>query len=92
MRTERLLPLALDLVDRSAVDAAVAQTIDRFGRIDVVVNNAGYGYLASPLNQGQTGVLGFAADASGRICWTPDGSMVPERAPGELDPYCRILD
>ena len=47
VRTERLLPLALDLVDRSAVDAAVAQTIDRFGRIDVVVNNAGYGYLTS---------------------------------------------
>jgi NAD(P)-dependent dehydrogenase (short-subunit alcohol dehydrogenase family) len=45
--TERLLPLALDLVDGAAVDAAVAKTVDHFGRVDVVVNNAGYGYLAS---------------------------------------------
>jgi prepilin-type N-terminal cleavage/methylation domain-containing protein len=52
----------------------------------------GYAYLATPLNQGQTGVLGFAADASGRMCWTPDGSPVQERVPGELDPGCRSLD
>ncbi len=45
--TDRLLPLDVDLTDASAVEAAVAQTVTRFGQIDVVVNNAGYGYLAS---------------------------------------------
>ena len=47
VNTERLLPLELDLVDGSAVDAGVAETVERFGRLDVVVNNAGYGHLAS---------------------------------------------
>src|SRR3954453_23884299 len=40
---DAVLPIALDVTDRDAVFAAVAQAHDRFGRIDVVVNNAGYG-------------------------------------------------
>ena len=43
----RLLPLALDLTDEAAVASAVKVTKDRFGRIDVVVNNAGYGFLGA---------------------------------------------
>jgi NAD(P)-dependent dehydrogenase (short-subunit alcohol dehydrogenase family) len=42
----RLLPLRLDVTDPSDVQAAVAAAVDRFGRIDVVVNNAGYADLA----------------------------------------------
>jgi NAD(P)-dependent dehydrogenase (short-subunit alcohol dehydrogenase family) len=40
---ERVLPLALDVTDRPAVFAAVARAAETFGRLDVVVNNAGYG-------------------------------------------------
>jgi len=40
---DRVLPLALDVTDRDAVFAAVAQAHGHFGRLDVVVNNAGYG-------------------------------------------------
>ncbi len=40
---EAFLPLSLDVTDRSAVFDAVATAKDRFGRLDVVVNNAGYG-------------------------------------------------
>lgn len=43
----RLLPLELDLTDERAVTAAIAATADRFGGIDVVVNNAGYGFLGA---------------------------------------------
>jgi NAD(P)-dependent dehydrogenase (short-subunit alcohol dehydrogenase family) len=38
-----LLPLKLDVTDKDAVAAAVKDAHDRFGRLDVVVNNAGYG-------------------------------------------------
>ncbi|GAA2885173.1 short-chain dehydrogenase/reductase [Actinoplanes cyaneus] len=43
----RLLPIELDLTDERAVAAAIAATTDRFGGIDVVVNNAGYGFLGA---------------------------------------------
>jgi NAD(P)-dependent dehydrogenase (short-subunit alcohol dehydrogenase family) len=42
---ENVLPLALDVTDKAAVDAAVAQAHDHFGALDVVVNNAGYGHF-----------------------------------------------
>src|SRR6476469_7034967 len=40
---DKILPLRLDVDDRDAVFAAVKDAHDRFGRLDVVVNNAGYG-------------------------------------------------
>jgi NAD(P)-dependent dehydrogenase (short-subunit alcohol dehydrogenase family) len=40
---DRLLPLQLDVTDRDADFAAVATAHEHFGRLDVVVNNAGYG-------------------------------------------------
>jgi NAD(P)-dependent dehydrogenase (short-subunit alcohol dehydrogenase family) len=40
---EQVLPLALDVTDRPAVTDAVARAAATFGRLDIVVNNAGYG-------------------------------------------------
>ncbi|GAA4703972.1 NADP-dependent 3-hydroxy acid dehydrogenase YdfG [Promicromonospora umidemergens] len=45
--TSRLLPLSVDLADQAQVTQAIAATEQRFGHLDVVVNNAGYGYLAA---------------------------------------------
>ncbi|NRQ39063.1 SDR family oxidoreductase [Nonomuraea sp. NN258] len=39
---ERLLALPLDVTDRAAVHATVDEAVRRFGRLDIVVNNAGY--------------------------------------------------
>jgi len=40
---DAILPIKLDVTDREAAFAAVRQAHERFGRLDVVVNNAGYG-------------------------------------------------
>ncbi len=44
---ERALALTLDVNHGSEIAGAVQATLERFGRIDVLVNNAGYGYMSS---------------------------------------------
>ena len=44
---ERLVTTRLDVTDLDSIEAAVAVTIDRFGRVDALVNNAGYGTLGA---------------------------------------------
>jgi NAD(P)-dependent dehydrogenase (short-subunit alcohol dehydrogenase family) len=43
---DQVLPVALDVTDADAAVAALAAGRERFGRIDVVVNNAGYANVA----------------------------------------------
>ncbi len=44
---QRVLPAALDVTKPEQAAAAVQQADERFGGIDVLVNNAGYGYRAA---------------------------------------------
>jgi len=44
---DAVLPLALDVTDRNAVFATIARAQRHFGRLDVVINNAGYGLFGT---------------------------------------------
>ncbi len=41
--SEHFLPLSVNLKDEASVEAAIKSTVQKFGSIDVIVNNAGYG-------------------------------------------------
>lgn len=51
---DRIVPLQLDVTDPHAAHVAITAAQDRFGRIDIVVNNAGYANVA-PIETGDDG-------------------------------------
>ncbi len=44
---DKALALNLDVTDKAQVAHAVAKAVEHFGKIDVLVNNAGFGYFGS---------------------------------------------
>lgn len=45
--SDRFLPLEMDLVDEASVGRAVTAALSKFGQLDVIVNNAGYGQMGA---------------------------------------------
>jgi NAD(P)-dependent dehydrogenase (short-subunit alcohol dehydrogenase family) len=66
---DAVLPIALDVTDRDADFAAVAQAHDHFGKLDVVINNAGMASSASSKNSPST----RCGRSSKRICSARSG-------------------
>lgn len=44
---DNFLPLSVDLMSEESVETAVRKTISKFGQLDIVVNNAGYGMIGA---------------------------------------------
>ncbi|WP_029285110.1 SDR family NAD(P)-dependent oxidoreductase [Pedobacter sp. R20-19] len=44
---ENFLPLSMDLLNEESVETAVSKTISKFGQLDFLVNNAGYGMVGA---------------------------------------------
>ena len=69
-RLPNVLVTALDVTDTASIRRALDEAVARFGQIDVVVNNAGYGLLGAiepaqgtMYTQAQVGVQGIALSA-----------------------------
>jgi NAD(P)-dependent dehydrogenase (short-subunit alcohol dehydrogenase family) len=60
---QNALALELDVTREDQVAAATKAALDRFGRIDVLVNNAGYGYLAA-IEEGEEAEIRAMFDAN----------------------------
>jgi len=59
---DRALVLQLDVTDPVEVDASVKSAVKRFGRIDVLVNNAGIGYFGAVEESDEAGSATVEAD------------------------------
>lgn len=46
---ERAIFIEADVSDRAAMEAVVARTVERFGKIDILINNAGMNVFDDPL-------------------------------------------
>lgn len=46
-KLENVICPALDVLDENSIQLAVATTVERFGTVDVVLNNAGYGLIGA---------------------------------------------
>jgi NAD(P)-dependent dehydrogenase (short-subunit alcohol dehydrogenase family) len=79
---DAVLPLRLDVTDREAGIAAVQQAAERFGQLDVVVNNAGFGQFGAIEELTEDEVRGqFEANVFGAL-WITQAAVTIMRAQG----------
>jgi len=91
-----LHPIAWDVADAEATRRAVIGTIERFGRLDILINNAGYGQMGPIVElsrdqwrrQMETNVIGLA-DAAACAARAPGGMI--ERRRGRIVNISSIL-
>ena len=73
---ENALALALDVTDKTQVAEAVAKAEEHFGAIDVLVNNAGFGYSGAIEESDEREVRAmFEANSARSTCWSTARAM-----------------
>ncbi len=76
----RCLALVSDISDEAAVDALVARTVEEFGRVDIVVNNAG-----AARGDDRVPVTGLSYETWKKVLVTNlDGTFLLSRAAGRV--------
>jgi NAD(P)-dependent dehydrogenase (short-subunit alcohol dehydrogenase family) len=81
--SDKVLVLTLDVTQPDQVAAAILATVARFGRIDVLVNNAGIGYFAAVEESEETEVrkmFDVNVFGTGRMIWAVLPGMRKQRA------------
>jgi len=77
---DMLLPIRLDITDRDAVFAALSRAREHFGRLDVIVANAGYGLFGTIEETGEAQARAqFEANFFGTL-WTLQAAIPVLRA------------
>ena len=74
---EKGLFIQTDLLDQKSVDAAVAQAVDRFGRIDVLANIAGGFRMGKPVHETSDEDWNFLLDLNVRTALHMARAVVP---------------
>jgi len=69
-KLDNILVTRLDVTDAESIKAAVAAGIERFGRIDAFVNNAGYGAFGPPKPR-QSTRSAVSSTRTSSACWRP---------------------
>lgn len=74
---ERLVLLPADLADPASVEALAASTVERFGRIDVLLNLAGGFYAGTPVHETPLEVWQQQFDLNARSVYLTARAVVP---------------
>ena len=79
---DAVLPLQLDVTDRDACFAAVRQAAGHFKRLDVVINNAGYGHFGMIEELSEDDILGQLETNVFGALWVTQAALPIMRAQG----------
>jgi len=88
---DHVVPVVADVRDRSALDAAVATAVERFGRLDVAVAAAAVIRGGTPLWETDPAELDELLDVDTRGVWNTAAAAVPAMLAGPDPGGCRFV-